>query len=107
MLTPLFSSSSETVGSSDVSESMILDRKAFTSNPRLFVDLMDRHKALLIQSGQDFNPNSDVDVLSTEDFGCFVADLQLEKYPYVGGAAPRRIIPVKAGDDIIFTANER
>lgn len=67
--------------------------------PRLFVDLLDQHKALLFQGADG--------PLNTENFGRFVVDLDLEYYPYVGGAAPRTIIPVEAGKDIIFTANER
>jgi hypothetical protein len=68
---------------------------------RQFVDLMDRHKALL------FHGDGGGRARTTEDFGRFVAGLQLEGYPYVGGAAPRTIIPVSAGKDIVFTANER
>jgi hypothetical protein len=63
---------------------------------REFVDLLDSHKALLFQGAK-----------TVEDFGEFVTSLQLESYPYVGGAAPRTIIPVSSGKDIIFTANER
>ena len=70
--------------------------------PRQFVDLLDQHKALLFQA-----PSSQTAPLSTDDFGQFVTDLELEYYPYIGGAAPRTIIPVKAGKDIVFTANER
>jgi hypothetical protein len=66
---------------------------------RTFVDLLDHHKALLVQS-----PDGN---LTANDFGQFVVDLQLEYYPYIGGAAPRSIIPVNAGKDIVFTANER
>jgi hypothetical protein len=67
--------------------------------PRRFVDLLDQHKALIFQS-----PDAN---LTVEDFGRFVANLQLTHYPYIGGAAPRTVIPVEAGKDIIFTANER
>lgn len=67
--------------------------------PRVFADLMDARKALLFQSSEE--------PLSAEDFGKFVVNLDLEYYPYIGGAAPRSIIPVSAGKDIIFTANER
>jgi len=63
-----------------------------------FVDLLDQHKALIFQSTGE--------PLSTEDFGHFVTSLELQYYPYVGGAAPRTIIPVAAGKDIVFTANE-
>ena len=70
--------------------------------PRDFVHWLDRHKALI------FRRNSNAP-LSVEDFGDFVMNCQLQDYPYVGGAAPRRVIPVQAapGKDIIFTANER
>jgi hypothetical protein len=67
--------------------------------PRQFVDLLDQHKALIFHGADS--------TLSTEDFGQFVVDLKLEDYPYIGGAAPRTIIPVQAGKDIVFTANER
>jgi hypothetical protein len=70
-------------------------------HPRQFVDLLDRHKAVLFQAGSETQP------LTTEDFGRFVVDLNLEYYPYIGGAAPRTIIPVEAGVDVVFTANER
>jgi len=63
-----------------------------------FVDLLDKHKAIRIR-GQDQK-------LNTEAFGEFCASLELTPYPYEGGAAPRTIIPVKAGKDIVFTANE-
>lgn len=77
--------------------SFSMERDALT--PRAFCDLMDQHKALLIQQKGD--------TLSIEDFGSMVAGFELEKYPYVGGAAPRTVIPVAAGKDILFTANER
>ena len=76
-------------------------------DPRTFVDLLDRHKGLIFRRcrcrrGQD-------SALSVDDFGQFVVDCQLQDYPYVGGAAPRRVIPVQVapGRDIVFTANER
>lgn len=62
---------------------------------RAFVDLLDAHKALLFPGAFD-----------VESFGRFVADLQLTYYPYIGGAAPRTVIPTAAGEDIVFTANE-
>jgi hypothetical protein len=72
--------------------------------PRTFVDLLDQHKALLFSCADKEQP-----CLTPEDFGRFVVDLKLAYYPYIGGAAPRSIIPVSAGDgkDIVFTANER
>jgi D-xylose reductase len=69
-------------------------------HPRQFVDLLDQHKALILQSSSN-------EPWTTDDFGAIVSRLQLEYYPYIGGAAPRTIIPVKAGGDIVFTANER
>ena len=71
-------------------------------SPRTFVDLLDAHKALLFQSNEG-SPAKRIDV---EGFGDFLVSLKLEHYPYIGGAAPRTVIPVKAGDEIIFTANE-
>lgn len=64
-------------------------------SPRAFCDLMDAYKALLFPGAFD-----------VESFGHFVANLELEYYPYIGGAAPRTVIPTAAGKDIIFTANE-
>ena len=66
--------------------------------PRTIVDLLDRHKALIFRSS----------TMSVEIFGRFVVDCRLDEYPYVGGAAPRRVIPVHAapGKDVVFTANE-
>lgn len=72
--------------------------------PKGFVDLLDRHKALLFRHSGDDDEKS----LTTDDFGSFVVGLDLERYPYIGGAAPRTIIPVSCTkDDIVFTANER
>mmetsp|Transcript_48107 Transcript_48107/g.145300 ORF Transcript_48107/g.145300 Transcript_48107/m.145300 type:complete len:650 (-) Transcript_48107:424-2373(-) len=65
-----------------------------------FVELLAKHKALLLRADENEEP------LSVNDFGDLVASLRLKKYPYVGGAAPRRIIPVNAGNDIVYTANE-
>ena len=44
---------------------------------------------------------------TTDDFANLVTLMQCEYYPYIGGAAPRTIIPISSGEDIIFTANER
>jgi len=69
--------------------------------PRSFVDLLDGHKAPLFQAAEDQQS------FSVEDFGSFLVSLDLEYYPYIGGAAPLTIIPVKAStQDIVFTANE-
>ncbi|GKY91764.1 hypothetical protein MPSEU_000148100 [Mayamaea pseudoterrestris] len=67
-------------------------------SPQNFVNLLDQHKALLLQGSEA--------VLTVQDFGKLVVGFQLTPYPYIGGAAPRRIIPVDAGKDIVFTANE-
>ena len=79
--------------------------------PRQFVDWLDQHKVLLLQ-----RPDDEEDVSqqpqkpwTVQDFGQLVVDLQLQEYPYIGGAAPRTVIPVDAapGKGIVFTANER
>jgi hypothetical protein len=80
--------------------------KSFTVNdlqPRQFVDLLDRHKALILSNAN--SSSGGVPPLTAEDFGDFLVSLQLEYYPYIGGAAPRTVIPLKAGPDIVFTAN--
>ena len=64
------------------------------------VSLLAKHKGLLFRASESERP------FSVDDFGHFIASFNLEKYPYVGGAAPRRIIPCTAGDDLIYTANE-
>jgi hypothetical protein len=89
-------------------------------NPHEFVNLLDQYKALILQqrptsttatnttTTQDDDIESQPPLLSVNDFGQFLVDLQLEYYPYIGGAAPRTIIPVDASPDpIVFTANER
>jgi diketogulonate reductase-like aldo/keto reductase len=69
-------------------------------SPRTFVDLLDARKAVVIKN--HYRP------LSVDDFGQILMDLKLTYYPYIGGAAPRTIIPVKCSPDIpiVFTANE-
>lgn len=76
-----------------------------TSSPSKLVELLDTYKALVFRRSND--NNNDEEPLTVEDFGQFVVDQKFTHYPYVGGAAPRRIIPVSAGQDIVFTANER
>lgn len=71
-----------------------------TLKSETLLPMLDESKALLIQSDANVGP------YTTEDFGAFVAGLNLTPYPYVGGAAPRRVIPVSSGEDIVFTANE-
>ena len=67
-----------------------------------FIKLLATSKALLIRSENKNEP------LSVDDFATVISDLNLEPYPYVGGAAPRRIIPVNVpgGDCMVYTANE-
>ena len=66
---------------------------------RAFVDLLDSSKAILIRKETPMTVNN---------FGDFVSkQLSLEKYPYIGGAAPRKVILSDSlGDAIVFTANE-
>ena len=79
-------------------------------HPRQFVDWLDQHKVLLLQKPAAQRPDDHHDTPWTvQDFGRLVVGLQLQEYPYIGGAAPRTVIPVDAapGKDIVFTANER
>jgi hypothetical protein len=85
----------------DAFPSFSMNRSEMT--PTRFVELMNQHKALIISAASDEGEEP----LTVEDLGSFLVDLQLEHYPYIGGAAPRTVIPVTAGKDIIFTANER
>lgn len=94
--TRLFESSSNNAFDESVE---IGDLKCGLSQQTL-VTLLAKHKGLLIRSSQGEGP------LSVEDFGWYLKSLELTPYPYVGGAAPRRIIPVEAGQDLIYTANE-
>ncbi len=71
----------------------------FSSND--FIRVLDESKGILLQAD-----DIDKTPLTVEDFGSFVKGLNLTPYPYVGGAAPRRVIPVAAGEDIVYTANE-
>mmetsp|Transcript_5489 Transcript_5489/g.9054 ORF Transcript_5489/g.9054 Transcript_5489/m.9054 type:complete len:657 (+) Transcript_5489:103-2073(+) len=67
--------------------------------PRKCCDLLDAHKAFVLKNVD--NP------LDVEGFGELLVSLDLTYYPYIGGAAPRTVIPVKASDKpIVFTANE-
>ena len=61
---------------------------------RTFVNILDSHKALLIGSIDDNNR------MGIEDFGLFVDSIGLNKYPYIGGAAPRTNIEC-LGDEVI------
>eukprot|EP00606_Chrysophyceae_sp_TOSAG23-5_P001004 GSChrysophyteH2.ASY1.ANO1.1461.1 assembled CDS len=76
------------------------DLNSFTEedlDTKTLLGLLAKHKALLLQNA---------DGMDVEQFGEFVAGINLTKYPYYGGAAPRRVIPVKAGEDVVYTANE-
>jgi alpha-ketoglutarate-dependent taurine dioxygenase len=68
--------------------------------PSSFVNLLDSHKAVLFRAAED------TETFSVDDFGDLVSSLKLKSYPYIGGAAPRRDISVRAGKNIVFTANE-
>ena len=65
-----------------------------------FISLVAKHKALLLRNKEG------EDVFNVNDFGNIVSSLGLKDYPYVGGAAPRRIIPVEAGDNLVYTASK-
>lgn len=68
---------------------------------KTFVELLAKHKALLIRPDEN-------EEVSVDDFARFMFDLDLQSYQYVGGAAPRRIIPVNVpgGEEMVYTANE-
>jgi hypothetical protein len=84
-----------------------------------FVKLLDARKAVVIQklasTNNENTGNIDDDAststsstITTEEFASILTGLQLEYYPYFGGAAPRTVIPVQADSrPIVFTANER
>jgi hypothetical protein len=82
-----------------------------------FVQLLDKYKILILQSPVSFsNDGTTADIMSVDDFGKYVIDLQLQYYPYIGGAAPRTVIPLSEiatrrlpsnQRDVVFTANER
>jgi diketogulonate reductase-like aldo/keto reductase/alpha-ketoglutarate-dependent taurine dioxygenase len=82
----------------NLSESVEVDGKSLTQEK--LIKLLAQHKALL------FRASSDETTWDVNAFGKLISSFDLEKYPYVGGAAPRRIIPCDSGDDLIFTANE-
>ncbi|KAI2500949.1 oxidoreductase [Fragilaria crotonensis] len=82
---------------------------------RKFCDLLDAHKALVLsrspstslEEEQDENSTNNDEPLSVQDFGNLVVGLNLTYYPYIGGAAPRTVIPVSASTlPVVFTANE-
>jgi D-xylose reductase len=66
----------------------------------VFAGMLDKDKAVLIRGAES--------ELSVQDFGDFVSkSLSLVYYPYIGGAAPRRVIMEDdKGEAIVFTANE-
>mmetsp|Transcript_44357 Transcript_44357/g.53595 ORF Transcript_44357/g.53595 Transcript_44357/m.53595 type:complete len:659 (-) Transcript_44357:197-2173(-) len=82
----------------------------FPLTPHHFVNELDKHKALLLQAAppSSSSPSTTAEPLTIEDFGRIVTSLSLAYYPYVGGAAPRTIIPVSTSPTrpVIFTANE-
>ena len=51
-----------------------------------FVSLLAKHKALLLQSDEGFDPPN------VEDFAGFMEGLKLEKYEYLGGAGEKRAV---------------
>lgn len=67
-----------------------------------FVKLLARSKAVLIRSEENEAP------MDVDRFASIMSSFNLKKYPYEGGAAPRRIIPVNVpgGEDLVYTANE-
>ena len=90
---------------------------------RKFCDLLDAHKALVLSQApspstspststspveaQVEYSNNNNEHLSVQDFANLVVGLDLTYYPYIGGAAPRTVIPVNASTlPVVFTANE-
>ena len=68
---------------------------------RKFCELLDAHKALVLSRSHQHQH------LTVDDFGNLVVGLQLTYYPYIGGAAPRTVIPITASTlPVVFTANE-
>ncbi|KAL3772242.1 hypothetical protein ACHAWO_012640 [Cyclotella atomus] len=65
----------------------------------IFIEMSAKHKALLLQADDGNEP------FTLDDFATFAEGLGLTHYEYVGGAAPRRLIPTKANIEV-FTANE-
>ena len=78
------------------------------SSTRKFCELLDAHKALVLSlSPADPRQEQHSSHLSVQDFGNLVVGLNLTYYPYIGGAAPRTVIPVTASSlPVVFTANE-
>jgi hypothetical protein len=73
--------------------------------PGNFVNVLDAQKALVLSSVR----REEDGVWSVQDFADLLVGLNLTYYPYIGGAAPRTIIPVQnvpSDLPIIFTANE-
>jgi hypothetical protein len=84
----------------DVNSSFEID---LSKHPRTFCELLDARKAVVLsKSSEDASS-----VLSVQDFADTLLSLHLSYYPYIGGAAPRTVIPVEGTDlPIVFTANE-
>ena len=62
-------------------------------------NLLDSHKALYC----DFRNHEDC---SKDEFIQVFMDASYKPFLYEGGAAPRTMIPVKQGSNILYTANE-
>ena len=69
-------------------------------NQDTFVDLLAKHKAILLRSDEDETP------YTVHDFARIIQTLKLDEYEYIGGAAPRRIIPTDVPGVTVYTANE-
>ncbi len=97
-----------------MTEKVSIDSESFTQET--FVKLLATSKALLIRADE----SSGTTPLTVDDFAQILSNLHLTNYPYVGGAAPRRIIPVNVKDtggnenenanvenrNMVYTANE-
>ena len=65
-----------------------------------FISLLAKHKALILRNKED------KDVFKTNDFAIIVLNLALKYYLYVWGAAPKIIIPIKAGDNLVYIVSK-
>lgn len=70
-------------------------------NQDTFVKLLATSKALLVRADESAGTSP----LTVDEFAQTISNLHLANYPYVGGAAPRRIIP-NDSDTMVYTANE-
>ena len=78
-----------------------IDHNEFVNN---FSKLLKKHKAIHLRPV--INKENMLTQFDEELFCKNVIDCKLEKYEYIGGAAPRTNIKVPQGDGLIFTANE-